>query len=1033
MREGGTLSGLRLAGSADDTPRVFIVQLKEPAAAEQFAISLTAQSGKLLGNKRAGPRAFSKLDAGVQSYAQKLSEQQDRVLSGAGANVQKIYSYRYSLNGFAARMSVAQAHKLLNQPEVLHVWEDEIRPLATSFSAEFLGLFEQDVGLRGKPGLTGEGVVIGVIDSGIAPEHPALKDTRPADRPSVCSGTWSESSFLGVWLCRQYTVLADVPDFEPPEGWNGSCQTGDRFTEDHCNNKLIGARWFADGARESGPIDEGEIFSPRDADGHGTHTATTAAGNKVKASIFGTFLGDVEGMAPRARIAVYKACWLRPGDTTASCNTSDLANAIDTAVADGVDIINYSVGSSLKTVTAPDDLALLAAAKAGVLTVVSAGNEGPNLGTIGSPAGAPWVLTAAASSRDGEHSLEAMQIDTPASIAAKYAVKEASFTPPLIDNGPIEGDLILVDDDDQSTDDGNDGSTFDGCQPLINDTELLDNIAFIERGSCSFETKIINAQDAGAAAVVVFNIAGDPIVMTGTPGEADIPALMVGQADGNLILAEIDAGETVEAILNKGFFLSVTDTGNVMGAFSARGPAPVQDVLKPDLTAPGINILAGYTPDAANSMPDENFAFLTGTSMSVPHISGVAALLREAHPEWSPAALKSALLTTAHREISKQDGSTPADAFDFGAGHLEPNAANDPGLVYDITDDEYDAFACGVESPAASPARCDALRDSGLSFAPTDLNLPSVAISDLTSTRTIRRRVTNVSDETGTYIASLELPAGIDVQVSPRSLTIGAGQSQDFDLIFSYQGGPLDLWRFGSLTWSADGYTVRSPLAVRPASLSAPAEVSSSGGTGTLNFPVDFGYEGVYSPVVHGLDRAFVVDGFVDNDPTRTFSFRETDGVTLHRFTVPSGQLYLRFALFDELTDGDDDLDLYLYYCPDSVNCTRIGESGEATSREQIDILLPGAGAYLAFVHGFATDEVAGGPGANYQLLAWQLGLNDDVGNMSASGPGSVTPGTTRDVVVDWAGLGADAIFLGAISHNTPQGLVAITLVTIRN
>ena len=184
---------------------------------------------------------------------------------------------------------------------------------------------------------------------------------------------------------------------------------------------------------------------------------------------------------------------------------------------------------------------------------------------------------------------------------------------------------------------------------------------------------------------------------------------------------------------------------------------------------------------------------------------------------------------------------------------------------------------------------------------------------------------------------------------------------------------------------------------------------------------------------VHGLDRASVFDGFVDNDSTKTFSFRETNGVTLHRFTVPPDQLFLRFALFDQLTDGSDDLDMYLYYCPDDLNCSKLGESGDPTSREQIDVPIPGSGTYLVFVHGFATDEVSGGPGANYQLLAWQLGINDNVGNMTATGPALVTAGATSDVTINWSNLGADSIYLGAITHNTPQGAVSFTLISIQN
>ena len=799
---------------------------------------------------------------------------------------------------------------------------------------------------------------------------------------------------------------------------------------------MIGARYFINGAQSTGPIDSGEIISARDADGHGTHTATTVAGNRVNASIFGTLLGAVEGIAPRARIAVYKACWLRPGDLRASCNTSDLANAIDMAVADGVHIINYSVGSSLRTVTAPDDIALMGAAKAGILTAVAAGNEGPNLATIGSPAGAPWVLTAAASSRDGQRFEEALEVLSPPTIAGKYAVKEASFTPRLIDNDPIEGQLVLVDDDDETLDDGSAGTTFDACEPLVNDSDISGNIAYIQRGGCSFETKIANADDAGAIAALVFNIAGEPIVMTadlGIQGSYNIPALMIGQADGNLILDEIDADQTVNLVLDKGFFLTEQDTGNIMGAFSARGPAPVQDILKPDVTAPGINILAGFTPDAANSVAGENFAYITGTSMATPHVAGVAALLRQAHPEWSPAAIKSALMTTARQDINQQDGTTPANPFDFGSGHIDPNKANDPGLVYDVTDDEYDAFACGTASPAVEQTRCDALAAGGLSFEAEDLNQPSITVSRLANSQTIARRVTNVGDEAETYVASIVAPPETTVDVVPSNLTVGPGQSATFDVTFTYASGPLDLWRFGSLTWSSSNHEIRSVLAVQPVSVTAPAEVTSFGGTGNVSFPVEFGYTGAYTPGIHGLRKPLIVNGFVDQDPLKTFTFRTTNGVTAHLIDVPPDQIYLRFEMYDELTDGNDDLDMYVYYCPDNVNCTKIGQSGEPTSREQFNVTLPAAGRYAVLVHGFETDNVAGGSGTVYQLLGWSIGLIDDQGNMTATGPGFVNAGTTANVDVDWNNLESSTIYLGGISHNSPQGLVAITIVTIRN
>jgi len=438
MREFPMPASVQLTGADDaGATKVYIVQLKAPSAAEFHASAKSSVSSKMALASRSSPLAFDKNSAAIQSYTQQLTSEQEKVLGSVGGTPNKIYSYKYSLNGFAASMTPVQADKLRNDDRVLRVWEDEIRPLATRSSPTFLGLFDRDVGLRGAPGLDGDGIVIGVIDSGIAPNHPALRDIREADRPTVCKSNWAQASFLGLWLCRKFDVRDDTLVFDPPEDWNGVCETGDGFTADDCNNKLIGARFFVDGAQATLPIDPDELFSPADVYGHGTHVATIAAGNKTNASIFGTLLGSVQGIAPKARVSIYKACWIRSGETDSTCNTSDLANAIDAAVADGVHVINYSVGSSLSEVTAPDDIALIAATKAGIVTVVAAGNEGPNLYTIGSPAGNPAIITVAASSREGSHSLEAMQVTQPSSVAGRYAVKEASFTPALSDRDPI--------------------------------------------------------------------------------------------------------------------------------------------------------------------------------------------------------------------------------------------------------------------------------------------------------------------------------------------------------------------------------------------------------------------------------------------------------------------------------------------------------------------------------------------------------------------------------------------------------------------
>lgn len=172
----------------------------------------------------------------------------------------------------------------------------------------------------------------------------------------------------------------------------------------------------------------------------------------------------------------------------------------------------------------------------------------------------------------------------------------------------------------------------------------------------------------------------------------------------------------------------------------------------------------------------------------------------------------------------------------------------------------------------------------------------------------------------------------------------------------------------------------------------------------------------------------------VDNDPTKTFSFRNGNGVTQVAISVPANQLYLRFALFDALTDGDDDLDMYVYYCgTTNTNCVKIGESGSPTSQERFDLFRPPAGIYGILIHGFETDEVTGGPGSVFTMLSWAFGEQDDQLNMTVTGPANVNAGSTETVTVDWTNLNSDTIYLGGISHNTPTGLAGVTLITIGN
>ncbi len=1005
--------------------KVYLVQLKEPPVA--------AYSGGVPGMQATKPALGQRLKVGapaVRNYADYLEQAQTKLLMNVDAVQAQIHSYRYALNGFAAWLTPAQVSRLYASGEVLRVWEDKERRTGTNNSPSFLGILDLADGLRANRNLRGEDVIIGIIDSGIALDHPALKDS--VDRiPRLCRSSWAENSLLGRWLCRR--VRKNPPQevvYDPLDRFNGTCEGGPGFPASSCNNKLLGARYYGDAFLARHPMDPGEFLSPLDVDGHGTHIATIAAGNFVDANLFGTRIASISGIAPRARVAVYKACWLKPGDTRGTCTTADLARAIDAAVADGVDIINYSVGSGTEfELTAADDIALLNALQAGVLSVVAAGNDGPNLATVASPASAPWVLTVAASTQSGQRFEQAIRINEPTRLAGLYSAREAAFTPPLATRSAIDAELILADDGTDMLADGSSGSIHDACENLVNAGDLRDRVALIVRGGCAFQDKIAAAEAAGALAVLVYNNAGEPIQMTGDPDSVNIPALMISNIDGLRLGDELEAGEPVKVELDKGLFVGRSDTGNIIADFSSRGPnLAAIDVMKPDVTAPGVSILAGHTPEVANGVKGELFQYLSGTSMSTPHAAGVAALIKEAHPGWDPGRIKSALMTTAYVGLNREDGGV-ADPLDMGSGHIDANRAIDPGLVYDSGYPEHGAVVCALEGNPFSDQECGNLALAGLSSHARDLNQPGITLGQMISGDTVSRRVTHLGEPTS-YSATIVAPPGVAVSVNPPSVSLGNEQTAQYSLSFDLQGGILDQWAFGQIVWSNGVQDVTSPLAVRPVAIRVPASVFGRGASGNLTFPVDFGYTGSYFANVHGLRAPLRISGFVEDDPSNSFSFRFDGGVTAHLITIPPDQAFARFALFDALTDGNDDLDLYLFFCQNNL-CSQIAQSGAFTSEEEINLAFPTAGAYAALVHGFETDQLTGGAGANYELLAWSFGVTDNVGNMTIVAPSAAAVGATGDIQVDWAGLDPATRYLGGISHSSSVGLEALTIVTV--
>jgi subtilisin family serine protease len=956
----------------------YIVQMAEPPAASYRG----GQQG-LAPTKPAPGRKVDPANANVRRYAAHLDNRHSAALQAAGApGTAKFYDFRYSFNGFAAILTPAQVARLQADPAVARVEQDSLQQPTTDNTPSALGL-DAPGGLwahAGGQGRAGEDVIVGVIDTGIWPEHPSFSDqTDLADRP----GQTGKRS------------LAYGP---PPAHWRGTCQAGERWSKDDCNNKLIGARFFLAGFRHYG-ISNDQFESPRDSDGHGTHTASTAAGNAgVDPSIFGRDLGvgTISGMAPRARVAAYKACW------EGGCTTSDLVAAIDAAVADGVDVINYSIGSDTPSLLSPDAVSFLFAADANVFAAISAGNAGPDAATVGSPASAPWVTAVGASAHD-----RTFRGSVTLGNGATYqgaSVVPGLGTTPIVD-GAAAGSL--------------------GCEAGELDPAVVTGKIVLCEGSRLRAARGLAVKQAGGVGMVLYN----------APDRVDffsdnhyVPAVHLSHQDGLAVRAYIAGeGPGATASLAAG---SAADNPSApyMAQFSSRGPNGASgDVLKPDVTAPGVQVLAGNTPVALGSAPGQLFQAISGTSMSGPHVAGVGALLVQAHRTWTPAMIRSALMTTAHQDVEKEDRATPADPFDFGAGHIAPNPANDPGLVYDVGFLDYIAFLCGADALDESACLTPAPGGYGVTpIDPSNLNLPSLTIDGLAGTQTLTRRVTNAGSSTATYAVTVDAPPGVLATVNPPTLTLAAGASAAYDVTFTVTDPSGGEWRFGSLTWSGDGGRgVRSPLAVRPVLLSAPDEVIGTGTSGAASWDVTFGYTGPFAADSAGLVAATVTDGTVVDDPANDINVAlETGvGITEHVISVVPGTEHLRVALFDDAVNGLHDLDLYLF----DPSGNFVDGSGSATSAEQVDAEAPAAGDWKVVVHGWQTD----GSDAAYQLFTWRV-PGPGAEPLLVTAPAVATIGQTAPVTAGWSGLAGDTRYLGAVRYVGAGGAqIGRTLVAV--
>ena len=955
-------------GQAKRESKLYIVQMADAP--------VVAYTGGIAGLRATKPSRGQKIDPNspqVVRYGDYLTAKHDDALLRVGG-ARKAYSYKYSYNGFAAELSSAQADALRSLPGVLSVQKDEARSVDTSSTPDFLGL--NDAGglwdQAGGIGNAGENVIIGIVDGGIWPESLSFSDRTGENGNASKNGKLS---------------------YQQIPGWHGKCVPGDAFTASNCNQKVIGAQYFNAGWGGNAGIDAQlpwEFNSPRDFGGHGTHTASTAGGNAgVPTTGAAAVFGAVSGIAPRARIAVYKVCWQTP--TGGSCFSSDSVAAIDQAVADGVDVINFSISGSSTNFRDAVEIAFLYAADAGVFVAASAGNSGPAVSTVAHPG--PWLTTVAA----GTHSRDGAGSVTLGNSVTYYGASVA--TPvgpaPLIDStaaglsGANPTQLALC------------YGEADGAV-VLDPAKVAGKIVVCDRGVTARVNKSLAVQEAGGIGMILVNTSVNSI-------NADfhfVPTVHLQSTDRAAVKAYA-AAASATATINQATIV-YNAPAPFTASFSSRGPllAGNGDVLKPDLIAPGQDILAAVAPPG-NSGRD--FDLYSGTSMSSPHVAGLAALLKDLHPNWSPMMIKSALMTSAY-DVLDGPNTNPLVIFRQGAGHVKPSSAADPGLVFDSGYNDWLNFICGTQPGSF----CSAFTP----IDPSDLNVASIAIGDMAGVQTVKRTVKNVGSQEETYTASYTGLAGVTVAL-PASMTIAKGGSKTFDVTFTRTSAALNTYVGGQLTLTGNkGHVVRIPVVLRPVALAAPTSVTSTGNP--ISYNVTFGFAGPFSATARGLVAADVTPGIVVDDPTDSTCSLTSPNAQLIPVTVPAGTTYARFALFDADVTAGTDIDLCVFN-----GTTLVGSSGSGTSAEEVNLLNPAAGSYTVVVQGWGV--VGSSP---FTLHTWLLD-SAAAGNMMVSAPASATTGGTGAINLTFSGLTVGTKYLGSVAYGGASGMPSPTIVRV--
>jgi hypothetical protein len=543
-----------------------------------------------------------------------------------------------------------------------------------------------------------------------------------------------------------------------------------------------------------------------------------------------------------------------------------------------------------------------------------------------------------------------------------------------------------------------------GGTPVLDPAKVAGKVVLCDRGITGRVNKSQAVKDAGGVGMVLVNV---------TPGtvNADLHAVPSIHLP-DTVRAELKAYAATAGATAAISPAEIFANGNapLTASFSSRGPllAAAGDLLKPDITAPGQDIIAAVAPPYNSGKLFDSYQ---GTSMSSPHIAGLAALMKQLKPGWSPMMIKSAMMTSA-RDVLDGPNTNPLVIFRQGAGFVVPQKMDDPGLVFDSNFNEWLAFMCGTGQLTASYC-------PSIAIDPSDLNTPSIAIGDLAGVQTVTRRVTNPGKQSATYTAAVAGMAGIDTVVTPSTLVVGPGQTKSFTVRFTRSTAAANAYVGGQLMLSDGTHNVRVPMVVRPVALAAPAQVTVPPAGGS--YAVRFGYAGPFTVAPRGLIAPAITSGTVLDDPTDGTCSLDLAVSTKVTVEVPAGTTYARFSMFDADVNPGSDIDLCVF-----SGTTLVGSSGSGTSAEEVNLVNPAAGTYTVVVQGWGV--VGSTP---FKLHTWLLGTAS-AGNMAlVANPATATVGGSGSVALSFSGLAPATKYLGSVVYGGTTGLPAPTIVRV--